>query len=409
MDRTITLTVKDNVGTEFKLETLKQLEQFAVNEHAFWQSKTESLSGYTGNVGHYLNAANYFQQIITHITNFKSSLKTWDDATLQGQIDQHISNNVIRNLTPHWLWSGHPFVDEWLNVADKYGNNAANAFIEAFISNRQFSNLNNIEYLKGAVLAYEFELQDESTLTKRRNSERASISKVRSDLIDAKDTLFNDVHEFQTDFHEWDENTRAQAQRLYEAHAKLGERRANRHTRSFDHQMDEWHQNIENLEHTYKEKLRLEKPAEYWRTKARSYFKQGAFWSSLLGLALGGGIYGFGQFFSQWLQAQQLQVELDSLQGIVLFVTTLSIYAFTIKTVSRLAFSSFHLQRDAEEREQLTHVYLALTHEKDELDTEARNIVLQALFSRADTGLLSGDSGPTMPGLHEIVRATTSR
>ncbi len=74
-----------------------------------------------------------------------------------------------------------------------------------------------------------------------------------------------------------------------------------------------------------------------------------------------------------------------------------------------MVFSSFHLQRDAEEREQLTHVYLALTHEKDELDVEARNIILQALFSRADTGLLGGDSGPTMPGINEMLKATSGK
>jgi uncharacterized protein DUF6161 len=409
MDRSITLTVKDNVGTEFKFETLKQLEQFAVKEHSFWQSKRESLPGYTGNVAHYLNAANYFQQIITHITNFKNSLKTWDDETLQGQINQQISNNSTRTLTPHWLWSGHPFVDEWLKVAEKYGNNTANSFIEAFIGNRQFSNLNNIDYLKGAVLAYEFELQDESTLTKRRNNERASISKVRSDLVDAKDALFKDVHEFQADFHEWDENTRVQAQRLYKVHAKLGDRRVKRHNERFDQQLDTWQQKIEHLEDTYQEKLRLEKPAKYWGDKAESYFWQGIVWSVLLALLLIGGIIGFGFLFNNWLIAYDSNIDLNSLQGMILFITTLSIYAFSIKALSKMAFSSFHLQRDAEEREQLTHVYLALTHEKDELDTEARNIVLQALFSRADTGLLSRDSAPTMPGLHEIVKATTSR
>ncbi|WP_407067244.1 DUF6161 domain-containing protein [Legionella pneumophila] len=37
-----------------------------------------------------------------------------------------------------------------------------------------------------------------------------------------------------------------------------------------------------------------------------------------------------------------------------MFISVLSIFAFLIKVFSRLAFSSFHLQRDAEEREQLT-------------------------------------------------------
>ncbi|GAE48464.1 hypothetical protein JCM21738_5611 [Mesobacillus boroniphilus JCM 21738] len=45
---------------------------------------------------------------------------------------------------------------------------------------------------------------------------------------------------------------------------------------------------------------------------------------------------------------------------------------------------------------QLTHLYLALINE-NAITTEERSIVLQALFSRADTGLLKGDSSPTIP------------
>jgi len=73
-----------------------------------------------------------------------------------------------------------------------------------------------------------------------------------------------------------------------------------------------------------------------------------------------------------------------------------------------MVFSSYHLQRDAEEREQLAYVYLAITHEQKEIDAESRKIVLQALFSRADTGLLK-DSSPTMPGgLAELIKSTKS-
>ena len=73
-------------------------------------------------------------------------------------------------------------------------------------------------------------------------------------------------------------------------------------------------------------------------------------------------------------------------------------FAFLARTLSRLTFSSFHLMRDAQERTQLTYVYLSLINE-DKIDKSSRDIVLQALFSHTETGLLSGDSAPTMPGL----------
>lgn len=74
--------------------------------------------------------------------------------------------------------------------------------------------------------------------------------------------------------------------------------------------------------------------------------------------------------------------------------------------LSRLAFSSFHLQRDAEERQQLTYVYLALSNETH-ADEESGKIILQALFSRAETGLLASESEPTMPGLDGVAGLIT--
>ena len=78
-------------------------------------------------------------------------------------------------------------------------------------------------------------------------------------------------------------------------------------------------------------------------------------------------------------------------------ITLISFIAYAIRVISKLTFSSFHLVRDAEEREQLTYVYLALHKEKG-IDQTERHLVMQSLFSRADTGLLKDDASPTMPG-----------
>lgn len=63
---------------------------------------------------------------------------------------------------------------------------------------------------------------------------------------------------------------------------------------------------------------------------------------------------------------------------------------------------AYHLARDAYERYQLTHVYLSLLDVKAVNDNE-RSIVLQSIFSRADTGLLKGDSSPAFPGMLEQI------
>jgi len=71
---------------------------------------------------------------------------------------------------------------------------------------------------------------------------------------------------------------------------------------------------------------------------------------------------------------------------------------YIIKTMMKVALSSFHLSRDAKEREQLSYFYLALSKEKLVSESE-RELVLSALFSRSDTGLLKGDSSPELPSV----------
>ena len=118
------------------------------------------------------------------------------------------------------------------------------------------------------------------------------------------------------------------------------------------------------------------------------------------------GLIYFEGFFIVWLQGQEVGVKLNTIQGVVIFGTFVAVYAFLIRVLSRLAFSSFHLMRDAEERELLTYLYLSLSEETS-VDEEARSIVLQALFSRSETGLLNQEHGPAMPGVSEAVRAAT--
>ncbi len=408
MDKQITINFRDIVGESFDIETLKQLRRFVKSERSFWQKKQEKHTGPQGQLATFLNVVTYLEQIEITIEGWGDNLKTWDEETLQQQLDQHIQPKISQ-LVQRWVWHGHPFIEPWFSIVEKYETASADAFIESFINKGQIGALNTKDRLQGTILAYEFDLQDESTLTSRRNAEKKSISKVRADLISAKDDLFKDVAAFQDGFHEWDEETRKDVERLYRLNKTLGERQARKHSKYFNGQLATWNQNIADLEHTYKEKLRLEQPATYWRTKAEDYSRQGKNWIWALGLVLVLGMAGFGYLFWEWLQMQETLIKLNSLQGVALLIVIISSYAFMIKAFSRLAFSSFHLQRDAEEREQLTHVYLALNHEKGDMDAEAKNIVLQALFSRADTGLLSGESSPTMPGLHELVKATSSK
>jgi uncharacterized membrane protein len=158
---------------------------------------------------------------------------------------------------------------------------------------------------------------------------------------------------------------------------------------------------LESIRKKYTEHLRLNGPASYWKELEADYDEAGNKWRwwsvgitivfvALLTLILL--IHPDSKFMSNGV------FDVNSLRNALIFtiITSISIYIITLFV--KLSVSSYHLARDARERYQITHVYLSLLNENENAITDAERItVLQSIFSRADTGLLKGDSGPTVP------------
>ena len=251
---------------------------------------------------------------------------------------EKIQNLLQQNLKHKWLSSEHPHLDEFVRCNELYGQRVAGSFLRTVI----------------------FEL----------NGDNPDISPSIQDEVEGqvRAFVFLKEQEFRGQFQEV----------LDDSKAKISE-----------------------LEKTYEEKLRLEKPAEYWKKAGQRFKNQAHGWSIILVLFVLAGIVLFSCFFLYWADGQEIPIKLDTVHGVVVFSAVLALYAFLIRVLSRLTFSAYHLMRDAEEREQLTYLYLSLTKEKV-LDENSRNLILQALFSRSDTGLLSRESGPSMPIASEI-------
>lgn len=259
----------------------------------------------------------------------------------------------------------------------------------------------------GNILAYEFIHQD-SALTKRRHSEKASLSRLRSDFENTRNTLYGEVDNYKSNYEEWDTGTRDKAARLYEIEVKLGKRLARRQKKKFRNQLEDWKSEISNLEKTYEQLLKLKKPAEYWNIRAGKLRAQGNLWLFLLVLIMGGALWILSQSFISWAYGQPTKLDLTSLQDILIFASLLSVIAVLVRVFTKLIFSSFHLQRDAEEREQLVYLYLALVNE-EKMDSESLPLVLQAIFSRSDSGLMGKDLTPQMPATTDFASRITGQ
>lgn len=387
------INFKDITNTkEWSFDNIEALKQFIENEKEFWSQEKSKLNN-DRNLSSYFNVVTTLTQILSKL----SSIENIEDEQQKKQGLAQLQSEYFRNLHSNFIWSGQTFVKNWLE-AYKVSIDTGNAFIDAIIKN-QTQNNQNFKSMQGYILAYEYQMQGKSELTKRQISEEKSFEGLRDRLDSKTNELITHVDEFEQNIDSWQSKTIDYTEKAKRVNNKLLHRTQKKRNQEFNDYMASAKSKIEELENTYQEKLRLEKPAAYWNTKASSYKLQGIIWSVILGFILLIGIDSFAHFFKLWLKGQSLGIELHSLQGAVIFATILTIYAFLVKSISKMVFSSFHLQRDAEEREQLTHVYLALSNENGAIDEDSRKIVLQALFSRADSGLLHKDSSPTMPGM----------
>lgn len=164
-------------------------------------------------------------------------------------------------------------------------------------------------------------------------------------------------------------------------------------------------QRCKELEALYEEKLKLQAPAEYWAEMDKKYTARGRLW---LGVSISVTVLIVAllvvvlAFLPNFFNGESHWFEVFKNSAIITVITSIAVYM--LRLFVKLSTSSFHLASDARERNKLTYFYLALIEKKAVTEKE-RAIILNSLFSRADTGMLKGDSSPTMSGnITELVQ-----
>ena len=167
------------------------------------------------------------------------------------------------------------------------------------------------------------------------------------------------------------------------------------------------------LENVYREKLRIEGPTDYWKKLKKNYSIQGYAWlgGSIL-LAAGIITLLIITLTEEWVVFSNESNWMENLKNSAIITTIASIGVYVLRLLTKISLSSHHLADDARERENLAHFYLALI-EKGAVTDKERALVLNALFSRSDSGLLKGDAAPSMPSnvsdIMEVIKKQGSK
>ena len=352
----------------------------------------------------YISNINKIKNESVEENNYKDNFLI--DAYNKGKSDRfsELIKNLLSKLSNkggislEWLYSKHFFTLEFCRCVTQYGDAAGDVFL-SYILDKKIT-IEHLDYNNFNGLISAFKAVEQEDLGCNR------LDKIATEFGNRKDLLEEEISNIKSEYLLWKDNTSKELKDKLE-YIEICRENCGSISKKIGDTLIETNTKAELLEKTYADKLRLSKPAEYWNNSAKDFRKQ-ARWFELLTLffiiAPIGLLFSCGkEFIDAWFSSDpnaNITYNIPRM-GIVVFI--LAIYTYLVRLLAKLAFSALHLMRDAQEREQLTYVYLSLINENG-IDEKSRDIVLQALFSRTETGLLANENGPTMP-LSDVLQA----
>lgn len=376
-----------NLDLSFK--GIAALHKFAEQQYIGWKS-VENLPD------ELVRSRDFFPRITTQMESYLENNKdNEEESYLKTQLDNSVAqiNHRIANVFTY----DSPEANFLLNLYRTKRQYFPSAF--AYLCGNLDHNINQQNNFIGYLMAYEFQTAD-SKISERAASEKISINRLKQnfqnslpeldkqlvdhlkDSADKYDEYVTRIDDFQVDkektYSDWFINTKGGFE-------------------SFD---TESKSKINELEETYREKLKLEGPATYWSERGKKMMRQGWIALSVLIILVFGIVWSLGEIL--WSTPQQIYTSFfegdksAAIRWSIVYITFISFMVFCVKAISKVMFSSFHLARDCEERHTLTYFYLSLLKESS-IESEEKKLIMQSLFSRADTGLLKEDSSPSMP------------
>lgn len=372
---------------KYTLKGLVDIHKFYSNQVLSWEKKAK-------NVRSFQQSYQHFKELLIAIEGYFEGYQNSDEASV-GNRWRQVYQNFSKEF--NFFVSESEVVDFLLGLHESnpvYFNGARDYFLNGNVGNSS-------DDMKGFIRAYEFDNADKSILVKRKESEKRSFTSLKSQLRRTQADLqkeLNELFESQKDrFELLNQEINHDKNDLFNGFTQWNEKSKNAVANLFE----DTKKQTEDLVKAFKEQTRLKEPAKYWADRGVELNKEG--WLAIKWLA-GLVVFACATLYALlWLTPEGMLLsfikgDASAIKWSIIYVTFISFLAIGIRSLNKVAFSSFHLARDAQERHQLTHVYLALIADKEvDISESDRQLILQSLFSRSETGLLRQDSTPSMP------------
>lgn len=384
----------ENVKTTFAYPYINFHQTFVwiTSIYEFLQQQVKWRSKYDNLPDKFIESQQHFQSILQSIIDsVQRNNVQWNRWNIESQISRTNNFPFIYNcpettfLLQIYKWDSRYF--RWA--------------YESIIQWNNQINFHSREYFFWFVLAYEFFLKGKNNLSNRRDAEKRSMSALRNDfqkyLNESEKQLLDHLSNANNQFTDYVKKI----DDLKNEKSDIFELWYNSATNDFDTFNNNAIAKIAELENVYRDKLKFEEPAKYREKRWNALKKQGNRLLLILVLLILLAVLSLykllrstpEEIFEKMLSNRD---KLSIIRWSIIYITLISFIAFWIKYVAKAMFSAYHLARDAEERYTLTYLYLSLLKDNNVTDNE-RNLVMQSLFSRAETWLLKEDWSPTMP------------
>lgn len=157
--------------------------------------------------------------------------------------------------------------------------------------------------------------------------------------------------------------------------------------------VDDWeaekHEALNALEETYRNKLQLEAPEELWNERSEKYRRRAGCWTWCLVLAASILLPVVAWFINSLHKSpKEITDKIPLLSEQILFIGAISFFVYIIRVMVKIVMSNHHIAMEYEQKAALTRFYQALTYEGIEVDDNEKLIIMSALFSKVDTGLV---------------------
>ena len=172
----------------------------------------------------------------------------------------------------------------------------------------------------------------------------------------------------------------------------------------------EKHESLNALEETYRKKLQLEEPEKLWNERSEKYRKRANCWT--IGLCVVAIIL---LFVINWFVnslhefPKGITEKVPFLSQQVLFIGVISFFVYIIRVIVKIVMSNHHIATEYEQKAALTRFYQALTYDEIEVNDNEKLIIMSALFSKVDTGLIKTSESVDLDSVLSLIVRNSSK